>query len=204
VAGEVENPGRFELAKAATLSAIFSEVAKPLAWGQTGRIRVYRNGTRRDYDLKRFGDVTVSDGDVVEVPIKSVYEGQGEVQDQVFTVFTEDAKEFMEQVAILKSDLWKARPNWREGIEGIEFRRTGKIGLHGGVSVFARVATPAELAAVRDKTERTATIDSHAVIVIARDPGRGAKPSEFESTLVTQIRAIPSHRNRGSESGPGE
>ena len=40
VAGEVENPGRFELAKAATLSAIFNQVTKPLAWGQTGRIRV--------------------------------------------------------------------------------------------------------------------------------------------------------------------
>jgi len=197
VAGEVENPGRFELTKAATLSAVFSEITKPLAIGATSRIRIYRNGTRRDYDLKRFGDVAVVDGDIVEVPIKYVYDEQAE--DHVEPVFCEDSKAFLGQVVMLKSDQWQGHTNWREGIEGIEFRPTGKIGAHGGVSVFVRAATPAELPTTEDQKGRPAPKNSHAVLVICRDPGRGVNPSEFELTLVAKIRAIPSHRNQPSE-----
>lgn len=201
IAGEVENPGRFELSKAATLSAIFSEITKPLAMGTTSRIRIYRNGTRRDYDVKRYGDVAVVDGDIVEVPIKHVYD-EG-VEDQVFPMFCEDSKAFLRQVVLLKSALWKAHTNWLGGIEGIEFRPTGKNEAHGGVSVFVRTATPVELTTIDDQKGRPDPKNSNAVLVICRDPGRGANPSEFESTLVTQIRAIPSqgtsHRNQTSE-----
>ena len=48
IAGEVENPGRFDLAKASTLGEIFSIITKPLAMGDTKRISVYHDGTRRD------------------------------------------------------------------------------------------------------------------------------------------------------------
>lgn len=197
---------RFELSEAATLSAIFSEITQPLAMGATRRIRIYRNGARRDYDVKRFGDAAVVDGDIVEVPIKYVYEEQGEAQDPVVTAFCENPKAFLGQVGMLKSDLWKARTNWREGIEGIEFRPTGKIGAHGGVSVFVRAASPAELVIMEDQKGRPAPKNSHAVLVICRDYGRGinsGSPSEFELTLVARIRAIPSqgasHQNQSSE-----
>ncbi len=201
VAGEVENPGRFELTKAATLSAIFTVITKPLAMGATSRIRIFRNGTRRDYDVKRFGDVAVVDGDIVEVPIKYIYEEQAE--DRVVPVFCDDSKTILEQLAILKSDLWKAHTNWREGIEGIEFRPTGKIGAHGGVSVFLRAATPDELETIKGQQGNPAPKNSNALLVICRDPERGVNPSEFELTLVAQIRAIPSqgtsHQDQPSE-----
>lgn len=201
VSGEVEHPGRFELTKAATLSAIFSAITKPLAMGSTSRIRVYRNGTRRDYDVKKFGDVAVVDGDIVEVPIKYIYEGQAE--DRVVTVFLEDTKTFLDQVEMLKSDSWKACTNWRDGIEGIEFRPTGNIGEHGGVSVFVRAATADELATINHKKGRPVSKNSKALLVICRDFGRRANPSKFELTLVAKIRAISSkgtgHRNQPSE-----
>jgi hypothetical protein len=189
VAGEVENPGRFELTRAATLSAIFSDITKPLAMGATGRIRIYRNGTCRAYDVKRFGDVAVVDGDIVEVPIKYVYDEQAE--DHIVPVFCGDSKSLLGQVVMLKSDLWKVHTNWREGVEGIEFRPTGEIGSHGGVSVFVRAATSVDLAKIEDQTGRQAPKNSNALLLICRDPGREVNPSDFESTLVARIRAIP-------------
>lgn len=197
VAGEVDTPGRFVVTKAATLSSVFSEITKPLAMGATSRVRVYRNGTRRDYDLKRFGDVGIVEGDIVEVPIKYVSEEQSE--NRVESVFCQDSKAFMRQVEKLKSDRWKVRTNWRDGIQGVEFRPTAKNVADGGLSVFVRVANPAELATTEDQKLGPVPKNSHAVLVICRDPGRGVDPSEFELALVAQIRAIPNNPNHPSE-----
>jgi len=187
VAGEVENPGHFDLSKAATLGAIFTRITKPLAMGNTGRIRLYRNGTLRDYDVKKSGDVAVIDGDVLEVPTKSVYEGQSEAQDRVVTEACEDPKAFLEKAALLKSDLWEVQTNWRDGLEGIEFRPIGKLGEGGGIWVFVRIAGEA---AMVDR-ETLPPKSAKAVVVISRDYGRGAEshvPSGFETALMKLIR----------------
>jgi len=205
VAGEVENPGRFELTKAATISAIFSQVTKPFAMGDTSRIRHYRNGTRRDYDAKRFGDVTVNDADIIEVPAKFIYEGQRE--DETNRFLCGNADRLMTQLSKLKNKLWEVRTNWREGLEGIEFRPTGKEGVNGGVSVFVRTLSPAELATTANQKEASQFKNSQAVVVICR--GFRAT-SEFESTLLTLIRAecartsngqLPTDRKQESEQG---
>ncbi len=199
IAGEVVNPGRFELAKAATLSAIFSEITKPFAMGAKSRIRIYRNGKFQTYDLKEFGAVTLNGGDVIEVPIKYVYEGQGEVQDRVATAFCADTKEFLGRIAMLKSDLWTVHANWREGIEGVEFRPTGTIGEHGGISVFVRAARATELAPIVNPTGEEPSKRSQAVLLFCRDFRTGIvlkTPSEFETTLVARIQALPSNAGR--------
>lgn len=187
IAGEVEIPARFELTKAATLGAIFSKVTKPLRMGATSRIRFYRNGACRFYDLKTSGDVALMEGDIIEVPIKGIYEGQGEAQDWVTTVSCEDAETFIARVDNLKSDLWKVGRNWHDGIEGIEFRPVGEIGQHGGVWVFVR---PAGASYFKQKAVKVGspTQNPHAFDVVSRDFGRGSKePSVFESAVIKAV-----------------
>lgn len=189
IAGEVETPARFELAKAATLGAIFSEVTKPLRMGATRRIRLYRNGACRMYDLKTSGDVALIAGDVIEVPTKGIYEGQGEAQDWVTTVSCEDAETFIERVANLKSDLWKVGRNWHDGIEGIEFRPIGESGQHGGVWVFVRPAGGSDVAQ-KAVEAGSPTQNHHAFVVISRDFGRGIgakESSAFESAVIKAV-----------------
>jgi hypothetical protein len=190
VAGEVENPGRFELTQADTLGAIFSRITTPLAMGSTQRIRIHRNGRIRTYDLKKLGNVPLADGDIVEVPAKYIIEDPP--KDLATPVFCADAAALMKQVALLKSDLWKTCTNWRDGLEGTEFRPTGKLGIDGGVSVFVRAATPAELAALKDPHGPPAPKSSEAILFISRSRIRGSIPYEYETTLNARIRAISS------------
>jgi len=197
VAGEVENPGRFELTKADTLGAIFSRITTPRAMGATNRIRIHRNGRIRTYDLKRLGHIALADGDIVEVPVKYIVENQP--GDRATPVFCEDAKALMKQVVMLKSDLWNTCTNWRDGLEGTEFRPAGKIGEAGGNSIFVRAATPAELATLKYQNGPPAPKGSAAILLINRTAGRGPDPLQYESILEARIRAISSHPNPPSE-----
>jgi len=206
IAGEVKNPGRFELAKAATLNEIFTKITKPLGMGATSRIWIYRDGACRVYDLKKFGDVAVIDGDIVEVSVKYIYEGQSSAQDRVVIVFCEDPNAFLGKVAVLKSDLWSVRRNWHDGKEGIEFRPTGEIGELGGVWVFVRLPSDAELAANVDP-EVTPSKAGKSVIVFSRDYGRGMrsiKPSEFEPAVVAAVRNVEVVQSPANPTRPSE
>ena len=82
--GELENPGVFNIETNTTLADLIPQKAIPLSIASTKRISIARLGRVYVYDLKSNGDFILKSKDIIKLPVKNMYEGQGDRIDHVF------------------------------------------------------------------------------------------------------------------------